>query len=67
VSGRLRDECLGEHWFTRLTHSQVVIEQWQREYNAERPKRSLGGLMPSAYARQLARNAGKLTTDSKAW
>ena len=32
-NGRLRDECLNEHWFTSLAHTQVVIEAWRREYN----------------------------------
>ncbi|WP_246120704.1 IS3 family transposase [Chitinolyticbacter meiyuanensis] len=54
-NGRLRDECLNEHWFTSLAHARVVIEAWRREYNEERPKKALGGLTPSAYARQLAR------------
>ncbi len=42
-NGRLRDECLNEHWFTRLAHARAVIEAWRREYNEERPKKSLGG------------------------
>jgi transposase InsO family protein len=37
-NGRLRDECLNEHWFTSLAHARVVIESWRREYNEERPK-----------------------------
>jgi len=37
--------------------AQVVIEAWRREYNEERPKKGLGGLTPSAYARQLASKA----------
>ena len=52
-NGRLRDECLNEHWFTSLAHAQVVIETWRREYNEERPKKGLGGLTPAAYAQQL--------------
>lgn len=52
-NGRLRDECLNEHWFTSLAHAQVVIETWRREYNEERPKKGLGGLTPAAYAVQL--------------
>ena len=52
-NGRLRDECLNEHWFTSLAHAQVVIETWRREYNEERPKKRLGGLTPAAYAVQL--------------
>lgn len=53
-NGRFRDECLNEHWFTSLHHAKVVIEAWRREYNEERPKKSLGGLTPATYARKLA-------------
>jgi len=52
-NGRLRDECLNEHWFTSLAHAQVVIEGWRQEYNDERPKKGLGGLTPAACAQQL--------------
>ncbi|WP_244131965.1 IS3 family transposase [Burkholderia plantarii] len=55
-NGRFRDECLNEHWFTSLSHAKVLIEAWRREYNEERPKRSLGGLTPATYARQLAKS-----------
>ena len=54
-NGRLRDECLNEHWFANLVHARAVIERWRREYNQERPKKSLGGLTPAAYAERLAR------------
>jgi len=53
-NGRLRDECLNEHWFPNLLHARALIETWRREYNEERPKKSLGGLTPAAYARRLA-------------
>ena len=56
-NGRLRNECLNEHWFTSLAHAQVVIETWRREYNEERPKKGLSGLTPAAYARQLTTGA----------
>jgi transposase InsO family protein len=65
-NGRLRDECLNEHWFVSLAHAKAVIEAWLCEYNEERPKKSLGGLTPSAYARQLAGKSATLTPDSKA-
>jgi transposase InsO family protein len=32
-NGRLRDECLNEHWFTSLLQARTLIEQWRREYN----------------------------------
>ena len=37
-NGRLRDECLNEHWFPSLLHARTEIETWRREYNEERPK-----------------------------
>jgi putative transposase len=63
-NGRLRDECLNEHWFTSLLHARTVIETWRREYNEERPKNALGGLTPEAYAQTLA-GSDTLTPDSK--
>lgn len=65
-NGRFRDECLNEHWFTSLWHAKVIIEAWCKEYNEERPKRSLGGLTPAAYAKQLHEKAIILTVDSSA-
>ena len=52
-NGRLRDECLNETWFVSLEHAKTTIESWRREYNEERPKKSLGGLTPAEYARQM--------------
>ncbi|AJK47748.1 transposase [Burkholderia plantarii] len=65
-NGRFRDECLDEHWFTSLSHTKVPIEARRREYDDERPRKSLGGLTPATYARQLMADAAKLTPDSKA-
>lgn len=56
-NGRLRDECLNEHWFPSLLHARTLIETWRREYNEERPKMALGRMTPSAYAQQLALKA----------
>lgn len=61
-NGRLRDECLNEHWFPNLLHARTEIERWRRDYNDERPKKALGGLTPSAYAKQLAAKADIINT-----
>lgn len=61
-NGRLRDECLNEHWFVDLSHARRLIEVWRREYNEERPKKALGGLTPTAYARQLMTKTATVTT-----
>ena len=64
--GRLRDECLNEHWFISFEHARAVIEAWRREYNEERPKKSLGGLTPLQYAQQLATKVVTIPEDSNA-
>ena len=61
-NGRLRDECLNEHWFLNLAQAKAIIEAWRHEYNEERPKKALGGLTPAAYARQLANKSVTVTT-----
>jgi transposase InsO family protein len=64
-NGRLRDECLNEHWFVSLAHARMVIEAWRREYNEERPKKSLAGLTPAQYAKHLAMRPSTMPADSK--
>ena len=53
-NGRLRDECLNEHWFRNLLHARGLMEIWRREYNEDRPKKALAGMTPAAYAKHLA-------------
>ncbi len=60
-NGRLRDECLNEHWFRNIHHARELIEAWRNEYNEERPKKGLGGLTPSQYAKQLAEKNATIT------
>lgn len=44
----------------------AIIETWRREYNEERPKKSLGGLTPAQYVEQLATKVVTMPEDSKA-
>jgi len=49
-NGRLRDECLNEHWFTTLADARATIERWRQDYNAVRPHSSLDDRTPTAFA-----------------
>ena len=46
-NGKLRDECLNMEIFYTLREAQVLIEQWRRFYNTERPHSSLGYRPPA--------------------
>jgi len=52
--GRLRDECLNEHWFESLADARAKIEAWRIDYNTLRPHSSLGNIPPAAYAQLSA-------------
>lgn len=51
-NGRLREECLNQHWFASREEAQTTIEAWRKEYNQERPHRALAGLTPHEYEAQ---------------
>jgi putative transposase len=53
-NGRLRDECLNEHWFINLGHARKLIEDWRIDYNQVRPHSSLGNLTPDEFIRKEA-------------
>ena len=49
-NGKLRDECLNDHWFISLQQARRIIEAWRTDYNELRPHSSLGQLPPNAFA-----------------
>jgi putative transposase len=67
-NGRLRQECLNQHWFTSLEDARRTVEDWRPEYNEVRPHSSLGNKTPIEYAAewitiQTTPTAGILTLD----
>ena len=54
-NGRLRDECLNEHWFLSLADARRIIEWWRIDYNQNRPHSSLGNLTPEEYRADSAK------------
>jgi putative transposase len=48
--GRVRDECLNEHWFLSLRDARQIVEAWRQDYNRERPHSALGYQTPAAFA-----------------
>ena len=56
-NGRLRDECLNQHWFLSLDEARAVTEAWREDYNRVRPHGALGNRTPSEFARRVAGHA----------
>ncbi len=48
-NGRLRHECLNQHYFETLAEAKKIIEDWRLEYNTFRPHGSLDGLTPEQF------------------
>ena len=53
-NGRLRDELLNSWRFDSLLEARVIIEDWRRDYNANRPHTAHGELTPAEFALQWA-------------
>ena len=49
--GRVRDECLNEHWFLGLADARRIVEAWRQDYNAERPHSALAYRTPQEFRR----------------
>jgi putative transposase len=48
-NGKMRDECLNEHWFGTLAEARQTIEAWRKDYNEVRPHSSLGNRTPQEF------------------
>jgi len=55
-NGKLRDECLSREWFSSVKEAQVIIEDWRKFYNEERPHSSLGYLTPLEFKSKMENN-----------
>jgi putative transposase len=56
--GRVRDECLNEHWFLSLRDARQIVEAWRQDYNRERPHSGLGYQTPAEFAHAAMAAAG---------
>jgi len=50
-NGRLRQECLNQHWFLSLNDARSKIEDWRTAYNESRPHGALQWATPTEFAR----------------
>ena len=62
-NGKLRDEFLNETVFSSLAETRVLLAEWQRDYNTQRPHSRLGWLTPS----EFRKNVTETSTPHKQW
>jgi len=55
-NGKLRAECLNQHWFRNIPEAKELIEGWRLDYNQVRPHSSLDNLTPEEFALKLSCN-----------
>ena len=53
-NGKMRDECLNEHWFRTLSEARQTIEAWRRDYNEVRPHSALANRTPQEFTARAA-------------
>jgi putative transposase len=52
-NGRVRDECLNQHWFLSVADARRTIERWRVSYNTARPHRGLAHVPPAVFAERF--------------
>ncbi len=61
-NGRVRQECLNQHWFTTMDEVQRILDIWKVNYNLERPHSSLGNQSPLEFASSSCKNGKPVNT-----
>ncbi len=62
-NGKLRDECLNEHWSLSMRHAQTIIADWRLEYNEVRPQSALGYQTPKEFVERFLTADSNLVSD----
>jgi putative transposase len=57
-NGKLRDECLNEHWFETLRQAREALAEWRKDFNEARPHSSCSRMPPARFAALHRQHAG---------
>lgn len=57
-NGKLRDECLNEHWFETLSQAREALATWRKDFNEVRPHSSCQRMPPARFAALHRQHAG---------
>lgn len=51
-NGRLRHDCLNQHWFHSIAEARTIIDAWRVDYNQHHPHSALGYRVPATVAQE---------------
>jgi putative transposase len=57
-NGKLRDECLNEHWFETLRQAREALAEWRKDFNEVRPHSSCSRMPPARFAALHRQHSG---------
>jgi len=60
-NGKLRDECLNQHWFLSLLDAQIHVERYRRDFNTARPHEASHPLTPFEFAQTFSTPPAQLS------
>lgn len=58
-NGKVRQECLNQHWFLNLQDAKAKLDSWRDDYNHNRPHSSIGYQSPEEFAKSCVFTGGK--------
>ena len=61
-NGRLRQECLNQHWFLSLEDARAKIEAWRVGYDEFRPHGALGWVTPREFSQRHSKKETAVVT-----
>ena len=61
-NGRLRDECLNQHWFLGVADARRIIEAWRQDDHHHRPHSALGYRTPEEFRAESGATSTTTTT-----
>ncbi len=50
---KVREKCLNDNWFLSVDHAREIVEEWQHDYNNNRPHSALDDLTPVEFEAQF--------------
>ena len=58
-NGKFREECLNQNRFQNISEAKIIVEEWRKDYNNNRPHSAPGYLSPKEYLKRKKRRRNR--------